>query len=112
MNGVFKAAFDSGMTGNLSANLSQSGADAHGYFHVSGDLSLSGSPCFASATITDSIGFGGAVVLTLNTDTSDQARLIAVHAVVAIVPDELIATLVMESGACGKQVGSIILKKQ
>ena len=112
MNGTFKGSFTSGLTGDVTANLSQSGPDAHGYFHVTGDLAFSGTRCFASATIVDSIGFGGAAFIHLNTSDSGRADLIAVHAVSATFPDEMLSTFVIHTGTCANQVGSVILKKQ
>lgn len=113
-NGTFAGTFNSsGLSGaDLSASLSESGPDVHGYFHIAGDLTLTGSPCFSSATITDSTVFGGDAVLNLDTD-SGQASMTAVPLFVsATAPEELAAVLVIQSGPCANLVGSALLKKQ
>ena len=38
----------------MTAQLSQTGPDGQGFFHVSGTFTVTGSPCFASGSITSS----------------------------------------------------------
>ncbi|HEY6250841.1 MAG TPA: hypothetical protein VI685_12850 [Candidatus Angelobacter sp.] len=111
INGVFKGTFNNNITGDLTANLNQSGPDVRGFFHVSGNVTLSGSPCFTSATIADSTIFGGTAFIDLDTD-SGTATLVADHVVSATVPEELISTLLINSGPCANQSGLVFLKKQ
>lgn len=111
LDGVFQGTLNNPISGELTANLTQSGPDAHGFFHLSGDFSLSGSSCFTSATIADSTIFGGSVTITLNTDTG-RALLVGGHVVKAGEPEQINAVLDIQGGPCSGQSGLVFLKKQ
>lgn len=111
ITGVFAGSFTFGLSGDLSANLTQSGPDAHGFFHVSGTLSLNGSSCFTSATVTDSTIFGGDVIINMDTDTG-QAFIAAGVLVTQTAPEQLTSILAIQSGPCANQTGLVFLKKQ
>ena len=86
-HGTFTSTASSGTTINATANLTQSPtADADGFFPVTGTVTFTGSPCFTSGTIVQSIAAGS--VLGLEITTNDQPA-----------PGDVVVALVMDSPA-------------
>jgi hypothetical protein len=70
-HGTFTSTVSPGTTINATANLTQSPtANADGFFPVTGTVTFTGSPCFTSGTIVQSIAAGS--VLGLEITTNDQ----------------------------------------
>ena len=70
LSGTWKGSFTDGVFQiAITAVLTQSGPDAAGYYHLTGTASFSGSPCFATGTISSGTSAvnGGAVVLYMTT---------------------------------------------
>ncbi len=63
----------SGAAVRVSAVLTQTAADAHGLFHVSGNLTFTGSPCFTSASVDS--GFLAGEVAGISATADDGSTL-------------------------------------
>lgn len=112
MNGTFSGTLSSGMTGNVSATLAETGPDAHGFFHVDGSFAFSGSPCFTSGTIAAGNNVaGGQADLVVNTNDSGQTIVSVVHLASGGI-DTVSSTFIVQSGICSGQTGFASLLKQ
>ncbi|HYX52362.1 MAG TPA: hypothetical protein VE783_02860 [Candidatus Limnocylindrales bacterium] len=76
VSGPWKGNFSPALVGSapigVTANLSQTGPDAHGFFQITGNFSFSGSTCFSSGTVTSSSVLGATTSLTLTANDGSQ----------------------------------------
>src|SRR5579883_1546336 len=70
-------------SGKWTSTLSQTGPDAQGFFHLSGNFNVSGSPCFTTGTIASSSVAGEISQITIN---MDSGQLVGSGASFEIVP--------------------------
>ncbi len=113
--GTWKGAFTPSLVGavplGVTANLMQSGPDAHGFFQISGTFAFTGSKCFTSGTITSSNVVGASATFTIVTNDSSQLFFSA------MLPDaangaSLQGPYQIQTGACSFDSGDGLLNKQ
>jgi hypothetical protein len=113
INGTYAGTLSNGMTGTVTATMSQTAPDAHGFSHVSGSFIFSGVPCFSSGTIADGNNLeSGLAELVINTNDSGQTSAFIAHLAVGALIANVSASFLVESGNCSGQSGSATLKKQ
>jgi hypothetical protein len=115
VTGSWKGAFTPSLVGATplaaTANLTQTGPDAHGVFQISGNLAFSGSKCFTAGTITSGSILGTNATLTIATNDGglvtfspqlpDRAKGPAMEGLYEI-----------QTGACSFDAGDGLLNKQ
>ena len=111
LNGTWSGPLTNGLTGTVSATLTQTGPDAHGFFPVAGNFTFSGLPCFVSGAIASGSLRGLEVNILLNTSDSGQTQVIASH-LSGPAGERLSAIFGVFSGTCSPSVGQATLTKQ
>lgn len=111
LTGTFSGPLTGSLTANVTANLMQTGPDAHGFFHLSGNLTFSGSPCFTSGTIVSSSLSGIIADFVVNTSDGGQTDVAGLNSLLGLTPS-LGASLSVQSGTCAGSFGDGFLAKQ
>lgn len=111
LTGTFTGPLTGSLTANVTVNLTQTGPDAHGFFHLSGSLTFSGSPCFTSGTIASSSLSGIIADFVVNTSDGGETDVAGLNSLLGLTPS-LGASLSVQSGTCAGFFGDGFLAKQ
>jgi len=111
LTGTFSGQVMGSLTSTVTANLTQTGPDAHGFFHLSGNFSFSGSPCFSSGTIASSSLSGIQADFAINTNDGGQTAVTGLNTMMGVT-NNLSAVLIVRSGTCAGLAGNGTLTKQ
>jgi hypothetical protein len=111
LSGTWSGPFTNGLTGTISATLTQTGPDAHGFFPVAGNFTFTGLSCFVSGAIASGSLRGLEVDILLNTSDSGQTQIIASH-LSGPAGERLNADFAVSSGTCSGGFGQATLIKQ
>ncbi|HEY6351418.1 MAG TPA: hypothetical protein VI636_18600 [Candidatus Angelobacter sp.] len=111
LTGTFSGPITGSLTAGVTATLTQTGPDAHGFFHLSGNFAFSGSPCFTSGAIAGSSLSGIKADLVVSTNDGGQTTVSGLNTMIGLV-DNLGADLTVQSGTCAGLAGSGTLMKQ
>ena len=111
LTGIFAGPVTGSLTGNVTANLTQTGPDEHGFFHLSGNLTFSGSPCFTSGTIVSSSLSGIVADFSITTNDGGHTAVAGLNSLLGITPSFGISPTV-ETGTCAGLAGDGSLTKQ
>lgn len=79
LTGTWSGPITNAATGTVSATLTQTGPDAHGFFQVTGSFAFSAVPCFTSGSIVSSMVTGLEADILLNTNEPGQAEVTIIH---------------------------------
>jgi len=113
--GTWKGAFTPSLVGasplGVTANLSQTGPDLHGFFQITGSFSFTGSTCFTSGTITSSSVMGMNTSITITANDGSQVSFSPQLPSPATGPS-LEGLYVIQTGACSLDSGDGLLNKQ
>lgn len=108
-HGTFTSSVAAGTTINATATLTQSSTpDADGLFPVTGTVTFTGSPCFASGTIRQSIFAGGVLGLDLTTNDTPTPGEVIVSVVMDSPSTATAATgiIQIDAGSCNGDIGT------
>jgi hypothetical protein len=109
LTGTWKGSLLGLFNGDVTGTLSQTGPDPHGFYHLSGVFTFTGSPCFTSGTIANSQLFGGTMNAAIDTNDGEQTLL---NATFDTPPPRLDSIFSIQSGACSTDTGAATLIKQ
>jgi hypothetical protein len=115
VTGTWKGAFTPFLAGATplaaTANLTQSGPDAHGFFQISGNLAFSGSKCFTAGTITSGSVLGMNATLTIATNDGGQVSF-SPQLPGRATSSGMEGLYAIQTGACSFDGGDGLLNKQ
>lgn len=115
VTGTWKGAFTPSLVGatplGVTANLTQTGPDAHGFFQITGSLAFTGSKCFTSGTITSSSILGANAKLTIATSDAGQV-VFSPQLTSAGTGPSMEGLYAIQAGACSFDSGDGLLSKQ
>lgn len=93
-------------SGHLQTTMSQTGPDAQGFSHLTGTLSITGSPCFASGTIVATTFAGQVSQLTVNMDTGQVSGTLTRVVDLPNMVDDAVFNFTVHGGPCDGQTVS------
>ena len=103
LTGTWKGNVTGLFNAGVTAVLTQTGPDAHGFFHLSGSFSFSGSACFTSGTISNSQLTGATFDVLINTSDAGQTELSGTMDNLG--PAAMQSTFDILSGVCSGEFG-------
>lgn len=113
--GTWKGAFTPSLVGasplGVTANLSQTGPDLHGFFQITGSFSFTGSTCFTSGIITSSSVMGMNTSMTITANDGSQLSF-SPQLPSPVTGSSLEGLYVIQTGACSLDTGDGLLNKQ
>jgi hypothetical protein len=115
VTGSWKGAFTPSLAGatplGATANLTQSGQDAHGAFQISGNMAFTGSKCFTAGTITSGSILGTNAILTIATNDGGQV-IFSPQLPSGSTSSGMEGLYEIQTGACSFDSGNGLLNKQ